>query len=376
MRYQGCLKGCGAFLLAGLLAATSIADDQIVSPASLLSDDGFGTASDAQDADYDFIFRGHGSDLKHDRPDSHAPAGLMGDHLHKAGEVMAEYKFMSMNMNGNRAGTQRLSPAQARAFDTGFMVAPTSMQMDMHMVHLMYAPTDNITMYVMPMYLAMTMDHERGNGTTFVSHNEGIGDLPFGFLWGVHESDVDELILNVGFSAPTGNIARRTTAPTNGNPPGLEFPYPMRLGSGTFDFRPGATYKYYMENCSFGLQGTCMFPASFNYDDYSVGQEYRLNAWFSHRISPDRKLSASFRVEHIWREDFAGADNDLNPAIIHTNRPDFRGGEWLNFGYGLIYLLPHGGRANFEMTHPVYQDLNGVQLQTSWMLFASYSKAF
>jgi len=340
----------------------------------MLSGDGWWATPREQE--FDYIFRGHGSDLKEGRPDSHAPAGLMGDHMHEAGEVMVEYKFMSMSMNGNRAGTDRLSPAQARAFDSGFMVAPTSMHMDMHMVHVMYAPSDDITLYVMPTYLSMTMDHERGNLSTFSTHNEGIGDLPFGFLWSAHESDVDELILNAGFSAPTGNISRRTTVPTNGNPPGIEFPYPMRLGSGTFDFRPAATYKYYTENSTFGVQGSGIFPAHFNFDDYSIGQEYRLNAWFSRRISPDRNLSASFRVEKVWRENFNGADNDLAQGLIHTNRPDFRGGQWLNFGYGLIYQLPLGGRANFEMTHPVYQHLEGVQLQNSWTLFASYSKAF
>jgi len=326
-------------------------------------------------ADYGIVFRGQGGDLKEGRPDSHAPAGLMGDHAHEAGEVMVEYKFMSMNMKGNRAGTTNLTPAQARAFDTGFMVAPTSMHMDMHMVHIMYAPSDEITLYAMPTYLSLTMDHERRNRTTFVTNNEGAGDLPFGFLYNAHESDNDELILNAGFSAPTANISRRTNVPTGGGA-GIEFPYPMRLGSGTFDFRPAATYKYYTENSVFGVQGSGVFPAHLNFDNYSVGQEYRVNAWASHRISPDRKLSASLRVESIWRQDFNGADNDLAPGLIHTNRPDFRGGQWVNLGYGLLYLLPHGGRASFEMTHPIHQELNGVQLKTDWMLFGSYSKAF
>ncbi|MCH1495007.1 MAG: transporter, partial [Rubripirellula sp.] len=38
------------------------------------------------------------------RADKHAPAGLMGDHLHKTGEWMVEYKYMNMYMDGNRAG--------------------------------------------------------------------------------------------------------------------------------------------------------------------------------------------------------------------------------------------------------------------------------
>ena len=32
------------------------------------------------------------------RPDSHAPIGVMGEHGHKAGEMMLAYRFMAMDM--------------------------------------------------------------------------------------------------------------------------------------------------------------------------------------------------------------------------------------------------------------------------------------
>jgi hypothetical protein len=48
----------------------------------------------------------------------------------------------------------------------------------------------------------------------------------------------------------------------------------------------------------------------------------------------------------------------------------------LNLGYGLMYMLPKGGRLNVEFTNPLVQNLRGVQLETDWGLAASYSKAF
>lgn len=33
------------------------------------------------------------------RPDAHAPIGVLGDHTHKKGELMASYRFMTMEMN-------------------------------------------------------------------------------------------------------------------------------------------------------------------------------------------------------------------------------------------------------------------------------------
>ena len=62
--------------------------------------------------------------------------------------------------------------------------------------------------------------------STFRTVNVGAGDLPFGALWRIHNGPTDELIANIGFSAPTGDI-------DNLAPSGSKFPYPMRLGSGT-----------------------------------------------------------------------------------------------------------------------------------------------
>jgi len=40
-----------------------------------------------------------------DRPDGHAPIGVMGDHTHEAGEWMLSYRYRLMFMDGNRDGT-------------------------------------------------------------------------------------------------------------------------------------------------------------------------------------------------------------------------------------------------------------------------------
>lgn len=40
------------------------------------------------------------TDLPPLRADGHAPIGVMGDHLHKTGEVMLSYRFMHMDMGG------------------------------------------------------------------------------------------------------------------------------------------------------------------------------------------------------------------------------------------------------------------------------------
>ncbi|GAA4442151.1 transporter [Bremerella cremea] len=318
---------------------------------------------------------GHAYDIREGRPDTHAPAGLMGDHVHHQGEYMIEYKFRKVFMDGNRFGTQRVSDVEALDV-TGipFMATPTRMDMNMHMIHFMYGATDNVTLYIMPMWMEMTMDHLRRNGTTFSTYNSGMGDLPFGALILLHDTDTTDLIFNFGMSAPTGNIHGTTTS---ASPVGAEtqMPYPMQLGSGSFAFRPGITFKKYWEMASMGTQLQTNLPIGENYRDYKVGNEYKLNWWYAQRVT--EPLAFTFRTEALWRENYSGdGDPQLNPNMISTARTDMRGGFWFNLGFGAIYQFCDGSRLNCEMVLPISQDLDGVQLETDFELFASWSKSW
>ena len=321
---------------------------------------------------------GHHHGLKSGRTDTHAPAGLMGDHAHGKGEMMVEYKYMNMYMGGSRAGHTAISTGAARMFDGNmFMVVPEAMTMEMHMTHFMWAPSDEVTLYVMPMWVINTMDHTlfaMGGGTsTFRKTNAGFSDLPFGGLWKMREDDSSEMIVNFGFSAPTGDIDNTTA-----NAMGMqgEFPYPMRLGKGSWTARPGITWKSYSPTGMRGIQLQSDIVLGANDQGYSVSDEYRADAWISRLLDEERNTAATLRVEAIWKSNFRGVDADLNPAMVPTARSDYRGGEWINLGYGLIHSLQDGSRLNFEIVHPVYQHLEGVQLETDWSLAASWSKAF
>ena len=321
----------------------------------------------------------HAHDSLHDwlgnRPDTHAPAALMGDHVHAQGEWMFEYKFMTMFMDDNLEGHTKISDTDVFSVTPPgtFLVTPTQMWMDMHMLHFMYGYTDNITLYIMPQFYSMTMDHLRANTTTFRTHNEGFADLRFGALWKIYEGCNDEVILNLGMSAPTGDIDNRTAGGA-----GPEFPYPMRLGTGTFDLLPGITYKRYSETGSFGAQFQTYLPLGENDNDYSVGEEFKLNFWIARLFGRCDQFAATFRVETFWRENYDGADPGLVPleGVVSTARPDMRKQFATNLGYGLIWRLPGGSRLNTEISHPIYQDMAGVQLETDYVLNASWSKGF
>ena len=58
------------------------------------------------------------------------------------------------------------------------MVAPLKMDMDMHMLGAMYAPSDNLTLNIMVPYVKNSMDHVTRMGVEFETVGEGLGDTP------------------------------------------------------------------------------------------------------------------------------------------------------------------------------------------------------
>ena len=323
--------------------------------------------------------------------DKHAPAGIMGDHLHNRGEWMVEYKYMNMYMEDNRIGTTTISDATALGpagpppgivvdgIQTNAGAAPTQMTMEMHMLHAMYGASDDVTLYTMLMLPSLTMDHIRGDGnpagrgSVFTTHNSGFGDSSFGALMRLASDCDEDLIFNLGCSVPTGDIYRESREPTGGLV-AQPLPYPMRLGSGTFNFRPGLTYKRYLDWWSWGAQVQADLPIGRNYRGYSVGDEWRLNTWTSVLLTDN--VSLSWRGEHLFRSNFDGFDPDTPDLLISTNVEDFRGGYWYNMGFGVQTLLESGSLLSFEVVPTIRQDLEGIQLETDYAVVASWSKGW
>ena len=318
--------------------------------------------------------------------DKHAPVGVTGDHVHRAGEWMVEYRYMNMYMDDNRIGETTIDDTTALGttvpvgppgpgvtvdgITTNQGATPTNMTMEMHMTHLMYGATDDVTLYTMLMLPSLTMDHTRSNFSRFTTHNSGLGDTAFGALLRLYSDKNEDLIFNLGCTVPTGDIYRETSIPT-GAPTAL--PYPMRLGSGTFNFRPGMTYKYFSDCWSWGAQIQTDLPIGRNYRDYSVGDELRINTWSSYLLSDC--FSVSWRGEHVWRNDYDGFDSATPNGLISTNVESFRGGYWYNMGFGAQAML-NGHYFNTEIVPTIKQDLDGIQLETDYSIFASWSKSF
>ncbi len=304
------------------------------------------------------------------RPDGHAPIGVMGDHRHAAGEWMVSYRFMRMEMDGSRDGSDRLTDQVVLA--QGFSVTPTSMDMDMHMVGLMYAPTDQVTLMAMIPFLGSTMDHLTGMGGEFTTQSDGLGDIRLGGLIRLAEGEGTSLHLNANLSVPTGSLTERDDTPAGVS----RLPFPMQIGSGTFDLQPGLTFLAQEDDWSWGAQGLHTLRLEDENDEgYRLGSRTDATAWASRKLSD--RWSVSLRLAGARWGDIQGDDDTPPPpSFIPTADPKRRSGKRIDAGLGLNLLLSGGHRVALEALMPVYQDLDGPQLETDLTVVLGYQFAW
>ncbi|MEL6905105.1 MAG: transporter, partial [Planctomycetota bacterium] len=299
------------------------------------------------------------------RPDGHAPIGVMGDHLHRAGEWMLSFRSMRMDMDGNRDGNSRVSSAEVVSpSGFGFMVSPTEMTMDMHMLGGMYAVTDDLTLMLMVPWIDIEMDHVTRMGGRFTTESSGFGDVGVSALVRAFEAADTSVHFNLGFTAPTGSIDEEDETPASA-PAEVVLPYPMQLGSGTWDLRPGMTATHWFDDWSVGGQAIATLRLGRNSRDYSLGDRIDVTAWAAYRATERLSFSARLAFGRIGNVD--GADDALNPAVVPTADPSLRAGSRLDALVGVNAALGAGNRLAVEFGRPVLQDLDGPQLETDWL---------
>ncbi len=324
--------------------------------------------------------------------DNQAPIGVMGTHTHDAGEFMLSYRYMTMAMDGHRRGTGSLSAEDV--FGLGYDIAASDMSMDMHMIGMMHAPTDKLTLMAMINFVEKKMNLTRkpahgmgghggmmmggmagghgGHGGGSFSHaSSGLGDITFGGMYKIHDANRQRIHLNLGIGLPTAGVQEKEH--------GMLLPYGMQLGSGTWDLKPGITWLGQRDGYSFGAQamGTIRLENE-NEAGYALGDQLNLTGWVARDLN--ESLSTSLRLSYTNADaiegHFSSHHSHAAPPFIQGNY----GGEFLEGGIGLNFQIRKGAlkghRLAIEGIFPLAQDLNGVGMQRDYSVIAGWQFNF
>jgi hypothetical protein len=305
-------------------------------------------------------------------------------HVHPAGMWMATYKFMHMDMRGLRDGTSDVDQSSVgfmRNKPYNYMMIPTSMTMDMHMFMVMYGVTDRLTLMAMGNYLhnEMEMLMDMGPGRMITTEppmrTSGFGDIE---LRGIYKIN-NYLTGSLGLGLPTGSIEEEFETMHKI----FRAPYDMQLGSGTYDLKPALTYNGLSDDgkWNWGAQAMYTIRLGKSENDWSFGDSLKMTGWLQRALGP---LTSWARLAYNNTGRIRGED----PEIRKLNHPTMGMGAPMpdadtnNYGGqrldGLIGLSYSKGHFSFgiEGGIPLYQDLNGLQLKTKWMLNAGIQVMF
>ncbi len=286
-----------------------------------------------------------------------APIGIMGYHLHPEGEWMLSYSFMKMQMEDNLDGTDKVSAPLP-----GYMISPLNMDMSMHMLGFMYGYSKKVTLMAMLPVINNSMDLMMNmNGNTFTTESSGMGDLKLSMLFESAENWVN----NIGLNLPTGSINEKDTTPMSNGVP-IQLPYPMQLGSGSYELTLGTAFiKLYGKN-NWGNKVDIIVRLNDNDRDYKLGNSIELNSWYSYGATEKGTLTA--RVKLLKWNNISGEDTTLNSVAVPTANANLRAGTRADLLLGYNYQLTKKTLVGIEVGAPFYQNLDGPQLKTNLTL--------
>ncbi|WOH37121.1 transporter [Thalassotalea fonticola] len=328
-------------------------------------------------------------------PASKTPISIMGDHLHHKGGWMASYRYMTMEMKGLQTGTHDTSTTDALQ---DYSMVPDEMTMNMHMLGLMYAPTDNITLMLMANFIdqemtslmqSMPMENNMDTGMDsgmnmtempMMTHSmemesDGLADISISALINGFNGDNYRSHFTLGVRLPTGDIDQ-----TRINMMGEEvlMGYPMQLGTDTMNILAGYTYVYDEGNWQLGTQINYETAIEENDADYKPGDKLQWHNWVSYGVS--ESLSLSMRLSYLDKDNYSGHDERLNAMMMPTADPKQRGVSQVDWAIGATYGFTDGllknQQVSFEYSQPIEQDFDGTQLKTDWQATLGWQLSF
>lgn len=238
------------------------------------------------------------------------PAGLMFAHmLDKPGDFMLGYQFMYSRMagdilHGSNAASDQAIVNQGCSDEILCRFAPTYMNMRMHMLNIMYAPTNWLNLMLMPRFMDMEMNLRELDGrpppvpgvhehTGIAGHSTGvIGDTVIAPLIKLFDAPGHHVHIGFGISAPTGksDLQFRRVFQIDG---GIVH-FGMQLGSGTWDFVPSLTYTGEYNRWSWGAQASGVKRMEKRNDSgYRLGDILQATTWTGYELT--HWLTASVR---------------------------------------------------------------------------------
>ena len=297
------------------------------------------------------------------------PVSSLATHIHKKGEWMLGYHYMHMRMHPNMHDSAKLGRNEVLQV---YPVTPIDMDMRTHMLHAMYAFNEKTTLMLLGQYIDKSMDHVTRTGRRFTTSVKGVGDtgLLINRLLSGDDFVGHRTTLQVGLNLPTGSTSKKDVTPQGK----VRLPYPMQLGSGTYDLKLGADYQHMSNHWSAGTSLMSTTRMGENDEGYTLGNVLELTTW--HRYAWSERFSTVLSLNGKVRENIDGFDSLLNAALVPTADGYNQAYKRVSLGLEVDYHFNTGNQVSLRFSKPVYQHVDGPQLGVDWDMMFGWQRVF
>ena len=306
-----------------------------------------------------------------ERPDGHAPAGVMSDFLILNRDLYIGVRYYQEQFRGTNFGTEPISSDEV--LDV-FSTAPLSLDRQTAELDLRLGLFGWMTLEA-SMPVVQTKMLNTTDTFLFETTSEAWGDVAIRGLFNLLEMDQYRLSLTLGGTIPTGKLRKRDVGAS-----GVReiLPYAMQTSSGTYDILVGGTFLTQNDVASVGGQVNSVIRVMDNWRGYRLGNEFNFTAWGAHNLSD--WVSVSMRVLYENWGDVSGSDPGTDGASDPSANSFFQGGERVQIPFGISFFMREGPAAGhrllFEWYYAVHEDLNGPQLSSDRTLTISWQTFF
>lgn len=318
----------------------------------------------------------------------------------------AEFRFKLtpsyMHMDGLRSGTSSVDASSLLGPPNGTTYMATGTSMDMTMVNLSagYSFTDDFFAGLMFMWMDKRMDMafngpmQTATGRPgFTMKSSGMGDTMLMTKYRLFTDDPliprRQASLLVGLSLPTGSIDEKN----EDHPLALrqveQLPYAMQLGSGTFDPTLGLLYQGSASPWWWGANVTGTWRLYDNARGYRLGDRYAVDGYLMRQFRPDALVQLQINAENqrpiggVMDEFASGlsgwADSTRDDGTSANSNPmtplwvaDHYGGTKVYATAGVQWQPRTMHILDLSFQVPVYQNLNGPQLEDDWRVMFTW----
>ena len=320
----------------------------------------------------------------------HAPIGVMADHMHKKGESMISLRASYMKMKSNSLDGNSIADSEILVIDNPhsnspakLSVVPIKMSMKMLMLGGMYAPSDDVTLMFMTMFMNKSMNLDtyhamtRNNIGSFNSSSSDLSDLSFSALMKIDEQDKSRWHAEIGlkFSVGDKNKKGRVLTPMNTNME-MVLPYGMQSGDDSAALVIGFTNIYTLSDEHF-FGNQIRFFKNISSKEWHYGDKTYFDSWYQHSVSQNFSISLRLRLNH--QKDISGVDPNITAPVqtsITSNYGGFTAEAGLGFNF-LTQIFPGSeDRFALEIINPLINEKNGLQMKDKIKIVFGFQKSF